>query len=200
MASCGVPLSSGLWKKRENENKKELEEGHKCDNSCRLYNLRCFSGRYGGGGKSQICVTFRVRVQGNSFSLRISSEWKRICKLDGWADERMSGWVAGSTDRGTQSANKQISGAYGCGWIVHPQTISLPGTFLGFWLPRATIRLSFARLLETNFKFRRTKSETRRWCWIHYCHGCSVILREEMRECLTFRMWQMLCRIYYSSW
>lgn len=35
------------------------------------------------GGKSQICVTFRVGVQGNSFSLRISSEWKRICKLDG---------------------------------------------------------------------------------------------------------------------
>lgn len=63
---CAVIFRSLKGARREDENKKKLEEGHKCDNSCRLYNLRCFSGRYGGKNekknkinKSQILATFR---------------------------------------------------------------------------------------------------------------------------------------------
>lgn len=78
--------------RREDENKKKLEEEHKCDNSCRLYNLCCFSGRYG-KKKSNLC------------DLQILSSAKQFLthnntKPNGrgfarWMDERMSGWLDG---------------------------------------------------------------------------------------------------------
>lgn len=95
--------------RREDENKKKLEEGHICDNSCRLYNLCYFSGRYGFKKKSNLC------------DLQILSSAKRLLthnntKQNGrgfarWTDEWMSGWLDWQIEKQTQQKNKQISGA-----------------------------------------------------------------------------------------
>lgn len=72
--------------RREDENKKKLEEGHKCDNSCRLYNLCCFSGRYGKKKKKvKSFATFRFLSAANQLLAHNNQKrnGKRICKMDG---------------------------------------------------------------------------------------------------------------------
>lgn len=81
--------------RREDENKKKLEEGHKCDNSCRLYNLCCFSGRYEKKKKVK-----SLRPSYFKFSETASHSQQQPSAMeedlrDGW----MSGWLHEWMDR-----------------------------------------------------------------------------------------------------
>ena len=75
--------------RREDENKKKLEEGHKCDNSCRLYNLCCFSGRYGGRE--------RKKKKSNLCDLQILSSAKQLLAQNNaeMEEDLRDGWMTG---------------------------------------------------------------------------------------------------------
>lgn len=64
--------------------KKKLEEVHKCDNSCRLYNLCCFSGRYGKKISKIFLRPSDFEVQGNIFSPTTTPNEMEEDLRDGW--------------------------------------------------------------------------------------------------------------------
>ena len=97
--------------RREDENKKKLEEGHKCDNSCRLYNLCCFSGRYGGRERKKKVKSLRPSDFKFSETASRSKQRRNGRGFARWMDDWMSGWLDWQIEKQTQRKNKQISGA-----------------------------------------------------------------------------------------